>query len=270
MTFKLTKENYFSPDRPHISNSMITDYIRSRAFYKAKYIDRTVETKITDQMKLGSITDDLLTEGSTRYQRKFERTCLAKDDKEQYDIESQIIKEQKKTHGDYLVSAQIYDKAKEMAKYIQKHFFWQNNFAKVEFQRLVSGQIGRKKVCGLIDRLDPLPKHKYRLSDIKITTMAKASSPRKWLYVCQDAGYIRQFAIYQYLLAREKGVSKKDIECYHIVGVPDVDGFHKVFLYKMPQEYIDEAMKEVRVAIEGIRTKSFKDKSLHWRDAISL
>lgn len=267
--FELSQENYFSPDRPHVSNSMINSYLKDPEFYKLKHIDRTVKFVATDPMKKGSIVDAMLTQPDNNpYRVEFKRTCFKKDNAKQYDRETKIVQAEKATcNPDHLVSKKLYEEAADMAMYLEKQPFWKEGLETATFQDVLIGELEGVKVCGMTDRIDSLGNQRWRISDVKITSAIKiGKNPTKWMYNSYDMGYIRAAALYRYLWAELQGVPVKNVDFAHIVGYEIAPGIPRVKLYNIEPESMDVAMDQVRGALKKIKKKKFKSTPVKWSD----
>lgn len=259
--FKLTAKNYFSPDRPHVSTSMIKDYFRSPAYYKRKYIDKdpALKFKVTDPMKRGSVVDEILTGGSVG---KYTKKVYKKDDPKEY-------ARQQKLDDRFVVGATYWDQAMQIAEDLEKHPVW-GKPKKATYQVVLNGEIEGLQVCGLADRVDIPKKGKIKLIDLKVVNPIKLDSPRKWLWNCKEMKYTHQLAMYQHLLAEMTKVSIDDIECCHVVAAYEDVGLTKVRAYKFSQDLLDEAFNELTQACKDIKELKFDQSFTEWKDAVEL
>ena len=286
MTFKLTNENYFSKDRPHVSNSHVGDYLKSPAYYKSKHIDKLTSFKVTEAMKKGSVVDALLTQpGNFPYEVKlkpkplFKRTCKASEDKELYKLQTAALEDSKvakaerdqeiaqqleRCGADNLVTYTNWNQAHTLAAYISSQPFWQEGLETATFQQVLEGEIAGVLVCGLPDRIDCLGDGKWRITDLKCVAAMKISSPQKWMYNAIDMGYIRQAAIYRRLWAQLQGIPEKDVQFAHAVGSYVQDGLCKVELYEIPESFMAHAMIEIEWALTEIREGNFTERPITW------
>jgi len=262
--FKLTLENYYSPERPHISNSMINDYIKSPAFFKKKYIDRVIPRRVTDPMKRGLVLDGMLTTPeSFPYVRKFERTCTKKQNPEQYDKETQIVDEQSKLSPDIVVSPFYWDQALQTAQFIEKQQFWKRRLDRAYFQEPIEGELDGHLVCGLPDRVDRVDL-KWFIQDLKFTQPIKTQTAKTWLRHCHEMGYLRQAALYRYLWSKHKDCPLEEIKFGFIAASYLEFGLSRVDLFEVDNSLYTEAMTEIRTALFGISRKLFADQSVSW------
>lgn len=254
-TLKL--ENYYSPDRKHVSNSMISTYLKSPALYKKKYIDKTIRRKPpTPAMVLGLMVDHVLTQPDDfPYMRK----VLKKDDPEIYEM-------QKEMDSQYLVTDALWEKFEQIVETLDEQPFWQDGLKKARFQEVLAGEIEGVEVCGLPDRIDNLKDKKFRITDVKVVSMMKTANVHKWSRNAVDMGYVRQAAMYRELLAQKEGVSVEDIEFFHAVASFQEDGFVKIDLYKVEPGIMDHAFIEIREALQGIKKNIFPKQMLTWDD----
>lgn len=257
--FKLTVENYFSKDRPHISNSHISDYLKSPNYYFKKHVEKIVETKVTDPMKRGSIVDAMLTQEENPYQMK----VLKREDPDLYE-------EQKEMDDRFLVTETCWEQARQVAEHIKDQPIWNENLDSASFQVLLEGELNGVKVCGLADRIDSLGDQKYRLIDLKVVNPIKIDNTNKWYWNTMEMGYLRQMALYQHLWAHSQGIPTEFVSCAHIVGayVDDQYCISKGFL--IPQELLDVAFQEILTALEGIKHKQYDEPKTTWQSATTL
>lgn len=275
---KLTLANYFDKDRPHMSVSQINDYIRSPEFFYQKHIAKTIERKPpTSPMKVGSYVDACLThpKKSKKYQMKFERTCYAKDDRDQYDEETEIVERQKLLGDEFVLTGAEWLKGKQLVDFIASQPFWQEKLSQAIMQEPMEMTLDGHLLCGLPDRMDwlnPGTDHAMlHISDLKMSSFIKTSTPAKWFYNAKEMGYIRQFAMYRLLAcATIMGLRKEQVKCSHAVGIWHEEGLVDVKLFTFPDYEIDKAEAEIMWALDQISKKRFGRKLLSWNDSIDL
>lgn len=261
--FKLTPENYYSSSRPHISNSMIQTYVQSPNLYKLRYIDRDPEAQIekTDNMKRGSIVDEMLTEGKTNYVvNPYSYNGQRKD--------YNAFKEE--NDPDWTVSEKTMNQAMEIAEAITRQPFWEQNKKGRGFQLILEGTLGDSLICGKPDWIDTLGKQRYRLVDLKVVGGAKVQSPKKWMHNALDMGYYRQLALYRYLFANLQGIPENYVQCYWAVAAYHEYGRVAIKLYKAQEDIMVAAMEQARQALAGIQSNIFEDPLLGWENVIDL
>jgi hypothetical protein len=243
---------------------MIGTYRKSPSLYKRRYIDRDPDTqkKSSDAMKKGSILDDLLTRnGETDYlvNPHDGRTKAGKEFKELYG-EDKII-----TNAVLSEVVKLYDE-------VVRQPFWTEGLKKRIFQIPLEGKLEGVLVCGLPDWIDPLPDGRYRLVDLKSTTVNNIATAKKWMWTAMDRGYYRQAAMYQILLAQKFGVEREAIDfCWCAVATdPYEPGLTKVALLKANQLHIDMALSELKEALQGIKANKFDEMSATWDDVVEV
>lgn len=280
--FKLTLATYFDPKRPHMSVSQINDYIKSPEYFYKKHVAKSIPRKPpTSPMKVGSYVDACLTNPKVakKYQQKFERTCYAKDDRETYDLETQIIDAQKALGDEYVLTDTEWLKGTQLVEFIKSQPFWQKGFKEAIMQQpmemtlsLINGCFAL--LCGLPDRMDwetgPEDTPCLHIQDLKMSSFIKTSTPAKWFYNAREMGYIRQFAMYRMLACATYSIPRDRIRFSHAVGIWHEDGLVDVKLYTFPTHEINKAEKEILVALELISSGLFSRKRLSWDDAIDL
>lgn len=245
MDFKLTKDNYFSPDRPHISSSQIKDYLLSPSLYKRRHIDHDPDSQkeITSAMLVGTVVDDLLTEGVTG----FSKAVLKRDDPELFELQ--------KLHPENVVSASAWDAAMLLAREIPKHPLWQSIKEQSKMQVVLEGEAPfGALICGKLDALTS----NGDIIDLKCSSEGNARDGRTWKYFCLRSGYHIQAAMYRWL---NKGAGR----FIHVVAYIK-DGVVVVKAYEMPKSMIDEGMGLILRALGDIKYGQFKDKLTCWAD----
>jgi len=259
--FILTNENYYDEDRPHVSNSMISTYLKSPALYEGRYITKTVERiKTTNPMKKGLIVDHILTQPD---EFPFERKTLKKDDPEAYE-------RQKDMNDRFLAPPAIYDEATEIAQGFIEQPFWQDGLEEAQFQLVLEGTIDDVLVCGLPDRVDRTGEQHWRITDVKVVAPRKMQSPAAWYRNAKEMGYLRQAAMYRQLFADMQGVPVENVTFTFAVGSRPDKGFVDIRLFDVPPHLMDMAMLEIREALDGIKKKRFQKKLLTWKDSVYI
>ncbi len=274
--FKLTLTTYFDPKRPHMSVSQINDYIRSPEYFYKKHVAKSIPRKPpTSPMKVGSYVDACLTNPKVakKYQQKFERTCYAKDDRETYDSETQIIDAQKALGEEYVLSETEWLKGTQLVEFIKSQPFWQDGLLTAKLQQPMEMTLKGHLMCGLPDRMDWGKNGEFptlHIIDLKMSSFIKTSTPAKWFYNAREMGYIRQFAMYRLLACATLGLPKGLMTFSHAVGIWHEDGLVDAKLYTFPTYEIDKAERELVAALGEIAKKNFGRKMLSWDDSIDL
>lgn len=260
--FVLTRETYYSPKRPHLSQSQIKDYLRSPRLYKAKYIDKTIERRMTPAMQVGKAFDAFLSDP----------------------VEGQkyFIKEKRGEKDPFALTRAEYLEASMKAEEVKRHKFWTVHPTRTLFQVPLEAAIlrdgtfvtvkeaKRRKedyvlVCGLLDRLDLMGTFAL-LSDFKSTNPNAMSSPRKWFFHALDAGYHYQFAMYRELIrVNYPEYIGKEIPCAHIAACIE-DGLAYAALFSIPAKTLDEALPDIVKAAWNIKDEWFPSDILDWTD----
>lgn len=262
--FTLNLDSYYSPLRPHISNSMIQTYIKSPELYRMRYIDKTLHFKTTGPMKRGLVVDHILTQpGDMPYVPDVKK----KDDAEMFERLKQL---KKQGLDKYIVPRAIWQEAIQVANDIKAEPFWQEGLARAQFQQVLEGSISDLLVCGLPDRVDRTGPDTWRISDVKVVSPVKISSPKKWLVNAHDMGYIRQGAIYRKLWADLQGVPVSNVTFTHIVAAYEEEGFTNIKLYEFPPDMLDHAYRHVQEVCATIKEGHFEKHDIVWGDMINL
>lgn len=265
--FKLTAATYFSKSRPHLSNSQLSDYLKSPSLFKARHLEGRYQIEPTDSMKRGLVADHLLTEPGVTC--PYVLKVLKKDNPELYAAQQEMDQR-------YLVPQSYWDAALEVVDAVKKQPFWQEGLEQALFQQILEGKIENTLVCGKPDRIDPLPPNPknnlpcYRIVDLKVVSPMKISSDAKWLYNALEMGYVRQAAMYRRLWAEKMGVPHENITFCHIAAAYVEPGFVQINLYVIPSTFMDEADVQIEDAVYKIEQKMFDDPPVTWASAHSL
>lgn len=255
--FRLTRRNYYSPKRPHISSTQLRCYLKSPSLYHKRYVEKLPEAQFVggDAVKRGSIVDAMLTGGKNLYSVR----VLKRDDPELY-------AEQQK-HPELLVSQTLVTQAQAMASEALRHPAWSEGMKKAKFQVLLEGEIEGVKVCGLADRVDFLDDGSVRLIDLKSTSPSAIRSARTWFWHSWDFRLDVQMAEYRELLAMKLGIEETKIRCYHFVVAYVEPGLVKVKAYEFPEDLLARGSADVHDALKGIAAGKFNENLVTWEDA---
>lgn len=236
--FKLTSKNYFSKDRPHVSYSMIKDFLSSPALYKKRYVLREPRPPMTDAMKFGSLVDAILTnpKEAAKYRAgKKERGSSPEEDR-------------------YRVSEDAFAEADMLAKFVRSQPFW--NAGKKDYQVVVEGDLVGAQVCGMVDAVlnhaDGVV-----LLDLKCTNSRAMASANSWKWQVLDFGYHLQAAMYCELWRQRTGILPRFV---HVTACVDGNGMPRVRLYELP--FV--GLSEIERGISGIRKGDFDDPPVEW------
>jgi hypothetical protein len=261
--FVLTNETYYDPKRPHLSYSRIVDYIKSPRLYKAKYVDGTVERKVTPAMLVGKAFDAHLTD-PVESQKYYIKTPRSGD------------------KSPYALTQDQYTEAITCAEEIKRHRFWTVHPTRTKFQLILEAAILRDGtfvtveeakrrrlehvlVCGKPDRADFMPNYAL-CSDMKRTNTRAMSSPRSWFKHVIESGYHYQFAIYRELIkVNYPEYADKQVPCAHITVSIDED-IPYAALFGIPEKTLDAALVEAVRAAWKIKDGWYPSDILDWTD----
>lgn len=277
---KLTPSNYFSPQNTRISNSKISDYLKSKEYFYAKHIEHSLIEEPTDAMIIGKIVDTALTHGNIdSILERWEMKVLKKDDPEKYEF-------QKNMDQTKLVSETVMTKAVEMAQTVLCSRFYKQDLLRKTYRQIpLEATFNGVEICGLPDQVALSDEDVLRIdiTDWKTSAPSDVTTPERWIAKIRDYGYDRQFVMYQILVInnlKKFGVKKKkkNIEWTfrHAVIESVKDGKYGVHLFKIDESLLAEAYFKLRGTIADIAAdikggkSAFIDKTLAWEDAITL
>lgn len=254
---KLTRRNYFSKKNTAISNSKVSDFLKSKEYYYAKHIAHTIEEERTPSMVLGSIVDEILSTG--RVPQKYSVRCLKKDNPKLY--------EKQKLKPEYVVSQTQMDIAKTIAAKVRKQPFWRwYKKHGAQFQVVLQDTYcGNVPVCGLADviTVDHNTKTIY-VDDFKTTSISGHVTAYRWYYKCVEYGYLRQLA--HYTAMAQKIEPDYKVVGRHIVLSTSKFDCYPIYLFEFDEDLLVDAFNEFHTAVQLIDSETeWKDAPIDWQ-----
>lgn len=248
---KLTQKNYYTNKNRYLSNSKISDWLKSKEYFYKRHITGEIVKKETKALFVGKACDLWLTKSRKAFEKKY----------------IQVKRKSKNPPtGIIELSESVYKEIVGICESVEK------TTAHKEFKK------GRKQVIlqmdmkiGLFDGLCGIPDSlhidkktgKAIIDDLKT---AKNVDKKKYYYHALEYGYFRQQAMYQILLENTLGIT--DVISRHLVVEKDSDGIYKVKTYILDQEKINEEKKKLWKIIDNIaKEKKFKDPDVSFKDA---
>ena len=261
----LTKDNYFSGEFNYITNSKIGDFLLDKAYFKKKHIKHEIEFVPSASMKLGSRVDTLLTEGITEFNKKYQVKVLKKDNPSEYEYQKNHVDEL-----EFITDAQM-DVVINMANSVQTQECYED-LKHYQRQVALSVEIDPgtnfnrwQGYAGMLDFLH-IGCSKAIIVDLKTT---KSIDPRKYAYACEDYGYYRQMAMYDYLV-RQNFPQIKEIEYRHL-AVENTGPVYKVQTFKLDRARVMDEYKNMQKHISDILTETkFLPQNLSWSNSLTI
>ena len=226
----LTQENYFTPENTAISNSKVSDYLRSKEYYYKRHISHELSFTPTAPVKIGRIVDAIVSQQKVPYEVK----VLKRDDPDRFEY-------QKTMPDDAFVTESQWEEGQQRAQAITREPFYQEYLQKgAKFQVLLQHQMtiddGQEmNICGMAD-LMMLDGDTLYIDDCKSVSPMKVKTPGHWYWNCRDMGYFRQMGAYAFMaretLQKEMGFTR--IVARHFVVTKEMDGLYKVHLFIIP------------------------------------
>lgn len=258
MKFSTDKEYY--ADTSHISSSMIKAYLKSPAYYKALYIDKTITGPDSPAIDFGSALDTLLTESEEAFHKQFTYSVLKKDDPEKF--------EANKTFEGTVLTKSAYDLVLAAAGAVQSTTAYkvlQNN--NPQSQTVLTGEINGVKVKGKLDWLNIIEPEEGRriavITDLKTTTNLH---PTKYFYHALDFNYDVQMAMYKELTRQTFLVD--DVVCQHLVV--SKNEWPQVAVFEFGPQLLEVGMNKIINALSGIAAEDFAEKDVTWEHPYML
>jgi hypothetical protein len=250
---KLTLSNYYTDENRYLSNSKISDYLKSPNYFYRKHILHEINSKGSEAFVIGSGVDYL----------------LAQDDKKPKYVVVERRNLKNPPEGIVEVNQSQYDDIFDIADAVAETDVYKDidkNFKKqvilTEDFKIGDHFIG---LCGLPDFIKVTDKEIIIL-DLKTS---RTTDPRKYFWHCKEYGYFRQQAMYQYLASVKYGADK-EISSYHLV-VEKTKDIYDVKLFKLDQKEIDKETVTLYKAFDDIaRRKDWSRPNIKWSDTIEL
>ena len=253
---KFTTDAEYYADTTHLSNSMVSAYLRSPAYYKALYIDKTIDRPITPALEFGSAVDVLLTEGQDAFDARFSRKVLKRDDPDLF--------EENKSSGKTILSPQMWIKVHQVVDKVSstEAFKWLTSHNAMT-QVTLTGEIEGIKVKGKLDFLT-IVKDVAFIDDLKTTKNVK---PIKHLYHCHDYNYFNQAWMYKQLVLQNYPEVSMVYNRHLVVSKED---WPRVSTFILSEMQVDRCEPIVRAALHGITNKEFSEKEVSWSNAHTI
>ena len=254
----LTQKNYYTKENNYISNSKIGDFLKDKAYFKAKHIDCTIVEPCTQAMRFGLMVDTLLTEGITVFNKKFQIKVLKKDN-------PGLFAEQAMSDNIEIVAPQLIEKTSALvnAIYLQDAYkdikdYDTQIILQQDFKQPINGFSG---LCGMLDFL------KIEGTTAHIVDLKTSSSvdPFKYKYKAEDFGYFRQMAMYSSLVA-SNFPHVTDITCSHLVAESLAPYRMNTFIFD-PSRMESELIKLYDVITQVTSEKKWAHNNISWKDA---
>ena len=257
--FKLTAASYYSPDRPHISASMIKDYLKSPKWYYRCHVEKSVEREPTPSLKIGSIVDAHLTGEKNRYQV----SCLKRDNAALYEMQ--------KAHPELCVTQSEMNRAVAMYEAVERCDFWKNPMGKREMQVILESHFGDTPTCGKPDIIEWDADGNVWIIDLKTAQPANVKTIFAWERTCYEYGYFLQLMMYAWLfLANHPEMNFSQLRFGFITVTCDRDLVAKVQLFKVDWRLVDAQKPVIEETLNKILLELFEDPMPTWDQAMVI
>lgn len=252
---KLTQTNYYTNTNRYLSNSKISDYLKSKKFFYKKHVIGGEENKETPALIIGKAVDLWLTKGRQHFEQGYIRVA-----RKSSKIDPKLIQLTEREYDEVVGICEAVEKTSAYQKLrgYKKQQILQYDF-KVEMGK-ESNDIF-KGLCGIPDFYKIDKEGHCIIIDLKTS---RTIDKKKYYYHALEFGYFRQQAMYQKLL-RELRPEIKTIESRHLVVEKDPDGIYKVKTFKLKQSEIDtEYDKLIDIVLDIRREKKWEDEDATW------
>jgi len=246
--FKTDKEYY--ADTTHISNSMISAYLKSPAYFESLYITKTIDRPVTPALEFGSAVDCLLTESLDTFNKRFSVKVLKRD--------NPTLFEENKTSGKTILSPPAWDKVHQVCRLVGETEAYQELMAdNTTTQVTLTGAIGDILIKGKLDFLT-INGDKAIITDLKTT---KNVLPMKFHFHALDYGYYRQMAFYSELV-KQTYPEVKDVTC-RILAVSKED-WPQIAAFHISQDRVENQYPHIYETLYLINDGVFEERPVSW------
>ena len=253
---KLTKRNYFSLSNQYISNSKISDYIKSPHYFYRKHVIGDIEKPMTDALILGSATDYWLMNGEEKFKKQYYLTSRRSKSADDYEFQ---------------LNKTMYDQVEDMCRKVLSQTALKELRGYTKQKVLQFDLPSAKQFPGIAGIPDYFKVNGDHATIVDLKTAANAENPVKYHYHCLDYGYYRQVGLYKLLVSENFGVPIDNIDFYHIVIEKDPDKIYNCYTYHLSH---DRAMHELREALqifeEMDNNKKFLPRDVSFKDALTI
>ena len=260
----LTEQNYYSPENDWISNSKVSDFLRSKRYFYEKHIEHSIADEDTPSMMLGRMVDLIFSAGSVA---ALEGAYKIKDARGEKQVEG----------GPVPVTLEKWNQAIEMGLTLitsNWYSFYHTPGLEVDFQKILTGYVqdGKKKigVCGKTDMfaIDHANKVIY-IDDLKTAALGAIRNSTTWFWHCHEFGYFRQLWHYKNMAAALYPEYK--VITRHAVLSSGKDGVYKTKLFIIPEHLLREPGKQFTATVKAIaKEKKFADPAIGWENAETM
>ena len=252
---KLTQTNYYTNTNRYLSNSKISDYLKSKKFFYKKHVIGSEESKETPALIIGKAVDLWLTKGRSFFEYGYIRVA-----RKSSKIDPKLIQ---LTEREYDEVVGICEAVEKTSAYKKLKGYKKQQILQYDFK----DDIGKENnnlfqgLCGIPDFNKIDKEGNCIIVDLKTS---RTIDKKKYYYHCLEFDYFRQQAMYQKLL-RELHPEIKTIESRHLVVEKDPDGIFKVKTFKLKQSEIDNEYDKLIDSILDIRRESkWEDEDATW------
>lgn len=252
---QLTNEQYFTPENNYLSNSKISDYLKSPEYFYKRHITKELGRKESDAFLIGKACDIWLTEGKEKFLSKY--VCV---DRRNLKNPPTVIVELNNSQYNLIIG--MCESVEKTPAYqeVKNHKSQQIFFEDFKIGEYFSG------LCGIPDWYDIQGDICY-ITDLK-TTMSV--DEKKYHWSCLEHGYYRQQAMYQRLIKHKHPEIKKFVS-RHLSVEKSYDEYYdgyRVMTFELSQDSINLETEVIDTLIEEIANrKDFINKPICFSNA---
>jgi len=262
----ISLDDYFTERNQAISNSKVSDFLKSREYFYFKHVKRALDENLTPSMQLGKMVDAAFTAGTSEAIRlNWAVKVLKKDDPDMFATQKRIPSEN-------LVTEAVWTKAIGMAESLLREPFYADyaSMKTVESQTPLSGTLtlpGQRMsvpICSLPDKRVFAQDGTIFIDDLKTSANSAMRSNDSWYWHCEEYGYFRQLAVSLFLTRSQ--FPKANVVCRHIVIGSTQQGRFPIKLFVLPSELLKPALMDFAEAAYAIQELRMKNDPEAWKD----
>jgi hypothetical protein len=238
-------KTYYNSDYSMISQTMLKDFMKSKQYYKKKYIDKILPSEDSEVYKVGTAVDIYVKHGKQEFLSHFSTRVLKKNNPAEYTAQKF------NNYSKHIITETNWWVVKSVSEYLL-------SIPDVQFLNKHCLKDAILKHNNLIGELDYLYLDGEQAVIVDLKT-AENIDKRPFFYKALEYGYNTQLAYYR-MLVRLNYPEIKNVKCYILAAKKDrfipSACFYEVSATVMDkqEEVIKNALVELQACIDGEKT----------------
>lgn len=254
MSLKNSHKFYWSAENTALSVSKVKDFLISKSYFKARWLDRLVPDDLTPSMCIGSAVDVAWSEGSVSA------------------IDSIATTDKKDTSGKVIMRESDMLKAKTMATGLLSAEF--NDWYKDKECERQFPLYGKTKegydICGLPDCVTYEGGTAW-IDDLKCVRASAMKNVKTIYWHALESGWFTQLAVYSELIRQNHPEIRKVNTRLILISNSEEGMIHRMILVEVPKKLLQGEYKKFCQWVKKINEeKDWKDEPVIWRKALKL